>query len=97
MKPLGPCTLWPPERCDAQGYGIDGPRGAHVVAYERAHGPIPRQEPRLVVRHRCHVRACVRVEHLELGTDKENAEDRARAGRGANQHGRQTRVRDRRW
>lgn len=69
----------------------------HVVAYERTHGAIPKQEPRLVVRHRCNHAWCVNVAHLRLGTDRQNAQDRARAGRGANQHGRQTRVRDRRW
>lgn len=94
---LGPCTLWR-GRLDEHGYGLTGSGAyAHVEAYERASGPIPVQRPRLVVRHRCHVRACVRPEHLQLGTDKQNAEDRARAGRGANQHGTQTRVRDRRW
>lgn len=97
MTELGPCELWR-GRIDADGYGrLPDGRYAHVVAYEEAQGPIPQQTPRLVVRHRCHVRACRAATHLQLGTDKQNAEDRARAGRGANQHGRQTRVRDRRW
>ena len=93
----GPCDPWP-GRVNGTGHGVmsDG-RLAHVVAYEAAHGPVPQARPRLVVRHRCHVARCRNPDHLRLGTDKQNAEDRARAGRGANQHGAQTRVRDRRW
>ncbi len=99
---LGPCDLWRPElhggRIDDEGYGRTSSGAyAHVEAYERAHGPIPKQTPRLVLRHRCDVRPCRALDHLVLGTDRQNAQDRARRGRGRNQHGAQTRIRDRRW
>lgn len=97
MTLLTPCQDWPGPSFDEKGYGLEGGRRAHIVAWERVHGPVPQQVPRLVLRHRCNRPQCRNVEHLVLGTDKQNAEDRARAGRGANQHGRQTRVRDRRW
>lgn len=93
---LSTCVLWT-GRLDGEGYGLErGGKRAHVVAYEAAHGPIPRQTPRLVVRHLCHRRRCVNAAHLAIGTDADNARDRVRAGRGANQHGAAT-TRDRRW
>lgn len=65
--------------------------GSHVAAYEFARGPIERG---LVVRHLCverssrripggplAERACCNPRHLELGTQRENAGDRSRAGR----------------
>lgn len=52
---------------------------AHRFSYELAYGPIPRG---LFVLHRCDTPACVRPDHLFLGTDKDNAEDRESKGRG---------------
>ncbi len=43
--------------------------GSHRIAYELVHGPVPR---RLYVLHRCDTPRCVNVEHLALGTQKEN-------------------------
>jgi len=37
-------------------------------------------EEGLVVRHKCVNKHCIAIEHLELGTDKQNAEDRKRDG-----------------
>ena len=50
-------------------------RLAHRVAWEEVHGPIP---DGLVVRHKCDNRACINVDHLELGTHKDNRHDAAR-------------------
>jgi hypothetical protein len=33
------------------------------------------------VRHKCHNRACVRPDHLQIGTPKDNANDKVRSGR----------------
>jgi hypothetical protein len=42
---------------------------AHRVAYERAHGLLPKG---LVIDHLCRNKACVNVEHLEAVTQREN-------------------------
>ncbi|KKM73354.1 hypothetical protein LCGC14_1411270 [marine sediment metagenome] len=51
---------------------------AHRIMYELFNGPIPAG---LVVRHNCHNRLCVNLDHLLLGTQKENIHDSIRAGR----------------
>ena len=70
----GPCELVP-ARKDGYGtsrwYGVTV--GAHVAAWERAHGPIP---VGLFVCHRCDVRNCIRPEHLFLGSAADNNADR---------------------
>ncbi len=51
---------------------------AHRVAWEKSNGPIPLG---LFVLHRCDNPACVNVEHLFLGTKRDNAEDAIAKGR----------------
>jgi hypothetical protein len=46
---------------------------AHRISWILHTGPIPEG---MDVLHRCDVRTCVRPDHLFLGTDKENVEDR---------------------
>src|SRR5262245_33305662 len=55
-------------RVYASGYAKvpTGKRGggwAHLVAWEKANGPIPKGQQ---IHHRCHNKACSNVEHLEL-------------------------------
>lgn len=52
--------------------------GAHVFSYILHYGPIPRG---MVVRHKCDHHACVRPDHLELGTRAENVNDAVMRGR----------------
>jgi hypothetical protein len=52
----------------------------HRVSYGFAYGPIP---PGKQVLHRCDVRACVRPDHLFLGTQKDNMADMIDKGRQA--------------
>jgi HNH endonuclease len=65
-----------------QGYGQIKVRGktypAHRYFYLSLKGPIPGE---LHIRHVCHNKKCVRLEHLLLGTRFENAQDSVRAGR----------------
>lgn len=64
------------------GYGTVHRKGrtqsAHRRAYEDEHGPIP---DGMVVRHKCDVRNCVNLDHLELGTAADNQQDSIRRGR----------------
>ena len=66
------CWLWTGYR-HPQGYGkfrLDGrPHNAHRVAYELSVGPV---QEGLELDHLCRNRACVRPDHLEPVTHREN-------------------------
>ncbi|QYC54112.1 HNH endonuclease [Mycobacterium phage Roksolana] len=52
--------------------------GAHVAAYKCWVGDVP---PGLVVRHKCDVPKCCNPDHLALGTQQQNVDDRTKRGR----------------
>lgn len=72
------CWLWT-AYADAAGYGIfrvtweKNPKKAHRVSWALNKGPIPEG---MKVLHKCDVRACVRPDHLYLGTQTDNMRDR---------------------
>ena len=71
------CVEWPWART-GRGYGtVYNPKnrkfyGVHRAAYEAAYGPIPEG---MVVMHICDNKACFAIEHLTLGTQKDNVHD----------------------
>lgn len=78
----GECWLWTASR-DEWGYGrlkTEFGHHAHRIAYALTNGPIPTG---LIVMHHCDTPACVRPDHLFLGTHADNAHDRDRKGRAA--------------
>jgi len=51
---------------------------AHRAVYANQHGPIPKG---MLVRHLCHNRLCVNIDHLAIGTMKDNRQDDVDAGK----------------
>lgn len=78
----GPCWLWR-AATNSSGYGTFAGRMAHRVAYEMVVGSIPRG---LHLDHLCRTRLCVRPQHLEPVTPKENTERSWSARGGRNTH-----------
>ena len=85
------CWIWTGAR-SAKGYGLFRQRSGRWTRVVRAHrlsyvmhvGPIPGGYH---VLHSCDEPACVRPEHLRLGTDAENIAERSAKGRTARQNG----------
>jgi transcriptional regulator with XRE-family HTH domain len=79
------CWTWL-GRLDRAGYALHGRGKAGRLVWEARHGPIP---PNLLLRHRvCSNPACVRLEHLALGTHADNGDDMRRANRGSRHNAR---------
>jgi transcriptional regulator with XRE-family HTH domain len=81
------CHMWTAGLFPA-GYGQfklnGGPVGAHRVAWELAHGPVP---DGMHVCHHCDTPACVNVAHLFLGDNVANVADKVAKGRQARNYG----------
>lgn len=75
------CWLWTGAKTE-KGYGVFGigkeTDKAHRIAWRLSYGPIPKC---IFVLHKCDTPACVRPEHLFLGTNQDNVNDMIRKGR----------------
>lgn len=77
------CWVWTGS-LTPKGYGkfgdgfMQSPKLAHRVSWEWAHGAIP---DGLLVLHKCDNSACVRPDHLFLGTNYDNVQDCVQKGR----------------
>ena len=77
------CVEWHKGKT-GRGYGVCYPFGrdkqvlAHRRVYELMYGPIPED---MVVCHKCDNRGCVNINHLFLGTQKDNIKDMFAKGR----------------
>lgn len=81
------CIEWTKSK-NKKGYGKTWHNGrswlAHRLAYLKAFGDFNQQ---LCVLHKCDNPSCVNPEHLFLGTNFDNVQDRKHKGRNANQIG----------
>jgi len=80
-QPQGECLVWTGQR-DPRGYGFLRLEGrlqrAHRLAYALHHGEIPTGA---VIRHKCDNPACIKLAHLELGSQRDNIHDMIQRGR----------------
>jgi len=86
-QPNDGCWLWEASR-NKDGYGLTSVQGAsvsaHRASYEIHVGKIP---DGICVLHTCDVPACVRPDHLFLGTHTDNMRDMYAKGRQPDQRG----------
>lgn len=79
-EPNSGCWLWL-ERTNKGGYGVLKRRQVHLLAHRASFtlfkGPIYEGAS---VLHNCNNRLCVNPEHLRLGSDFQNAQDKIRSG-----------------
>ena len=73
---IGRCWAWTGSK--RNGYGEYGRTGAHRVSYKLFKGDIPKN---LFVMHICDNRECVNPDHLKLGTNRDNIDDKVAKGR----------------
>ncbi len=84
FEPNTGCQLWIGTVTKSTGYGeikVDGKKTTSHRAMWIAHrGEIPTG---MVVMHKCDIRTCVNLDHLSIGSRKENSIDMSKKGRGS--------------
>ncbi len=74
------CVEWPHGK--SKGYGIIRFQGVkwrvHRLAWHLLNGVIPKGK---LIRHSCDNPSCYNIEHLEIGTQQDNMDDRKARGR----------------
>lgn len=80
---IGRCWAWTGSK--RNGYGEFNRTGAHRVSYRLFKGDIPRG---LFVLHICDNRECINPDHLKIGTNKQNVDDKVKKGRAKGGNGR---------
>jgi len=86
------CHICISHACNTWGYPQFYPDGAWLMSrwfYTQKYGPIPKG---LIIRHKCDNTKCINIEHLELGTHKDNSNDRKIRGRNSVQDGENSAV-----
>lgn len=77
------CWLWQ-KCCQSNGYGIIRVKGknikTHRLSYSIFKGEIPKGQ---IIRHICDIKKCCNPDHLILGTQQDNVNDREFRNRGA--------------
>ena len=90
MITLTPC-IKSTARINDRGYAVVWHEGKHCrehrLVYARTNGITMEQIKGLVVRHRCDNPACINPEHLEIGTQADNARDMSERSRCRPQRG----------
>ena len=78
------CWIYPGQKSYIKMSINNHPHTMHRVSYEYFNGPIP---DGLDVLHHCDIKACLNPDHLYVGTDQDNANDRVSRGRNREQRG----------
>lgn len=78
---VGECIIWQGVK-NKKGYGSLNVHGkqllVHRIVWMEKNGPIPTDKRIL---HHCDMPSCLNIDHLFLGTDKDNSDDKIRKGR----------------
>lgn len=93
--PWGTCWIWTAGKHHF-GYGqfwvtaLNQIDMAHRVAWRLSGNLLPPKTTGLMLRHQCHIPACVNPMHLKLGNMGQNMDDMKKAGRGNKKKGEDT-------
>lgn len=77
------CKIWPNAR-NNYGYGIFNMSDKSYIVHRTLYlHTYPEDYTGILIRHKCDVRSCCNIDHLESGTARDNAYDKIKRGRQA--------------